>query len=639
MERGTSSPLPSPQRRAPHARRGRRPTAALAVVATAVVVAAAAARLAAAQECLSPVATCDGSVDLFPTKIDPIRHSTTLTNLAYTPVYADIDVTVDEGEPPLRYRFVRCGCVGVAPAGGRTVVAVPPARLYVGDTSTLSQLATEVSALDRVAVIGNVFVTYSPTVRRRVEAGLTRSLVTDPSVFSADYTQLLNNTVTGGGDGRGPLLALVPSRDRGRFVNETGNAVPFVSVGELLELTPLGRAEYVQFLALLTDRPTQGNTAFAFIRSSYEASMAAAAAAVRRPSVLVGFPFGDSWTQPAERSYAAALMADANLDHRYQSDNATVATSLDLPATVADFGSADLWINAGLFPGSPDLTLDELLAANATQTELAFSRLEAVRCGQVWINQREVSPDGTANNYFEEGAVRPDKVLADLVRLAHPTAAIPGSFNFYYSAGRASNLTCPHATLPVDPVPPSVYVDTVVRVMGGLSRWDVEDDLASRVYPELAAEANVSAAEVEVFFDTPPEDMPADAVDLTVRARRAGPVANDSADALGAAIVRALDAALPAATGVVARSVAVVGGPDAGGGGGGTGGGGTSGDDDGGGLSGGGVAGIVIGCLAALALVAVVGGLAFRRGRHRGAADRDAYWQAQEGQPMAASAA
>ncbi|KAK1868556.1 hypothetical protein I4F81_011041 [Pyropia yezoensis] len=192
-------------------------------------------------------------------------------------------------------------------------------------------------------------------------------------------------------------------------------------------------------------------------------------------------------------------------------------------------------------------------------------------------------------------------VLADLVRLAHPTAAIPGSFNFYYSAGQASNLTCPHATLPVDPVPPSVYVDTVVRVTGGLSRWDVEDDLASRVYPALDAEANVSAAEVEVFFDTPPEDVPANAVDLTVRARRSGPVANDSADALGAAIVRAPDAALPASTGVAAH--------------------------------------IVIGCLAALALVAVGGGLAFRGGRHRGAADRDAYWQAQEGQPIAASAA
>lgn len=249
-----------------------------------------------------------------------------------------------------------------------------------------------------------------------------------------------------------------------------------------------------------------------------------------------------------------------------------------------------------------------------------------------------VSPDGRANNYFEEGAVRPDKVLADLVRLAHPTAAIPGSFNFYYSAGRASNLTCPHATLPVQPASPMVYVDTDVRVTGGLSRWDVEDAVVPRVYPQLASGANLSAADVELFFDTPPNDMPAGAVDLTVRARRSGPVANDTAKELGAAVIRALDTALPLATGVTARSVSVVGGPDDGGGsGGGEGNGG--GDGDGGGLSGGGIAGIVIGCVAALALAVVVGGLAFRRGRTRGAADRDAYWQAQEAQPTGDPAA
>ncbi|GAB0493508.1 hypothetical protein MMPV_004792 [Pyropia vietnamensis] len=646
MERGTFMPPPlPPQRRAGPLRRRRRPATGLALLATAAVVAVTAASVAhraASQECLSPVSTCDGSVDLFPTKIDPILHSTTLTNVTYTPIYADIDVTVDAEGPPLRYRFVRCGCAGVAPADGRTVVSIPPTRLYVGDTSTLSQLVTEVTALDRVAVIGNVFVTYSPTVQRRVAAGLTRSLITDPSEFIPDYTQLLNNTVTGGGDDRGPLLALVPARDRSRFLNETAQAVPFVSVGELLELTPLGRAEYVQFLALLTDRPAQGSTAFSFIRSSYETSKAAAAAAVRRPSVLVGFPVGDSWTQPAERSYAAALLADANLDHRYQGNNATTPTFLDLPSTVEDFGSADLWINAGLFPGSPDLTLDQLLAANATQTELAFARLESVRCGNVWINQREVSADGMSNNYFEEGAVRPDKVLADLVRLAHPTAAIPGSFNYYYSAGQASNLSCPHATLPVQPVPPDVYVDTDVRVTGGLSRWDVEDVLVSRVYPELTAEANIAAADVEVFVDTPPEGMPAGAVDLTVRVRRTGPVASDSAEELGAAVVRALDTSLPLATDVTSRSVSVVAGPGSpgDGGGNGNGGGGTSGGNgDGGGLSGGGIAGIVIGCLAALALAALVGAAAFRRGRTRGAADRDAYWAAQEARPMAESTA
>ncbi|OSX80061.1 hypothetical protein BU14_0060s0027 [Porphyra umbilicalis] len=192
---------------------------------------------------------------------------------------------------------------------------------------------------------------------------------------------------------------------------------------------------------------------------------------------------------------------------------------------------------------------------------------------------------------------------------------------------------CPHAQLPVTPTAPSVYVDTDVRLVGGgLTRWDVEDALESRVYPAVEREAGMEAADVDVFFDSPPADTPAGTVDLTVRARRPADVDNATAEALGQDVVRGLAAALPAASQVSAQSVAIVAAaPDEGSG---SGGGSANDDDDG--LSGGAIAGIVGGVLAGLALAAAAAMVAFRRGRTRGASDRDAYWQQQEGLSLAA---
>jgi len=591
-----------------------------------------------AQECIAPVTTCDGSVDLFPAKIDAFRHAQTLSNLRYANTHVDLDVRDTDNGEPLLYRFVRCGCAGSVAAEGRTVISVPPARLYVGDTSTLSQVATEVGVLERVTVIGSVFTTYSPVVRQRVASGLTRSLITDPSSFSLNYTKLLDPSITGGEAGTSaadaPILAIVPARDVKEFSTATEGAIPFVTLGELEEATPLGRAEYVQYLAIVTDRAVQGNAAYAAIEKSYTATKALAAAAVRRPSVLTEWPFAGSWRQPGELTYAAALLRDANFDHRYRDDNASTSTPLTPAEVVDDFGSADLWINAGLFPASTNTTLGELLAANATLTDTALVKLDAVRCGAVWINQARLSPDGQSNDYFEEAAVRPDKVLADLVRLGHPTVNVPGEMNYYYkAAGSIDNLMCPHAQLPVTPTAPSVYVDTDVRLVGGgLTRWDVEDALESRVYPAVEREAGMEAADVDVFFDSPPADTPAGTVDLTVRARRPADVDNATAEALGQDVVRGLAAALPAASQVSAQSVAIVAAaPDEGSG---SGGGSANDDDDG--LSGGAIAGIVGGVLAGLALAAAAAMVAFRRGRTRGASDRDAYWQQQEGLSLAA---
>ncbi|GAB0498297.1 hypothetical protein MMPV_009638 [Pyropia vietnamensis] len=423
----------------------RRALAMAAAVTLVVVVAAAAANGAAAQACARRVARCNPRVDYFRNKVKPIAHATTLSGLRYTNTYVDVTVQAEEGKAPIRYRFVRCGCR--APAAGRVRIYVPPAKVYVGDTSTLSQVVLEIGSLDRVAVIGSVFYTYSPTVRRRVAAGRIASLTPSSTIFTPPYAQLLNASLTKVRGSSTPLLALIPSRAVKTFKEAVGNRIPYVTSGELDEVTPLGRAEYVKFFGIVMDRSGQADDAYDAIVRRYNNAKRLAARARARPSTLVGFPFGGVWTQPGEKEYSARFLADANADHRYQRDGKTLPTSLTGAQIVRDFGSAEVWVNAGLYPSSPSLTLDQLLADDPKLTANVFSKLRSVQCGRVWSNQRRVSADGLANDYFEEGAVRPDKILEDLVRLFHPSVRVPGDFHFYYWLGRPSRLRCPTASL------------------------------------------------------------------------------------------------------------------------------------------------------------------------------------------------
>ena len=51
-----------------------------------------------------------------------------------------------------------------------------------------------------------------------------------------------------------------------------------------------------------------------------------------------------------------------------------------------------------------------------------FARLPAFGRGAVWGTRLRATKEG-ANDYFESGVMRPDLVLADLVRIFHPELA------------------------------------------------------------------------------------------------------------------------------------------------------------------------------------------------------------------------
>lgn len=198
--------------------------------------------------------------------------------------------------------------------------------------------------------------------------------------------------------------------------------IPFVYIGEYLEESPLGKAEWMVAVAELLDRRTVGEQVFAPLPERYGALCeAVASAASPRPRVMLNAPYGDTWFMSPTRSYVARLIADAGGDYVYTTNDSNRSLPIDLEEAYLLVSGADIWLNAGSYASLGELR--ERLPK--------FADVPCVRRGEVYNCDRRTNAAG-GNDYWESGAVRPDVVLHDLVAIFHPEVLAPDDRELFY---------------------------------------------------------------------------------------------------------------------------------------------------------------------------------------------------------------
>jgi len=186
--------------------------------------------------------------------------------------------------------------------------------------------------------------------------------------------------------------------------------IPFMYVGDYLEESPLGKAEWLVALAEAVGKREEGEKVFAEIPVRYNTlKQRVADTALDAPSVMLNTPYGDSWFMPSTESYAARLIADAGGDYIYKKNTGNASAPIDLEEAYLLASQADMWLHTGTAS-----TLDELKAACPK-----FADTRCFRSGQVYNNNARTNAAG-GNDYFESAVVHPDLVLRDLVKIFHP---------------------------------------------------------------------------------------------------------------------------------------------------------------------------------------------------------------------------
>ncbi len=186
--------------------------------------------------------------------------------------------------------------------------------------------------------------------------------------------------------------------------------IPFMYVGDYLEESPLGKAEWIVALSELVGRRADGEEVFAGIPARYnELKKKVADSKADAPAVMLNTPYGDSWFMPSTRNYVARLVKDAGGKYIYDRNTGNTSMPIDLEEAYRLTSEADMWLNVGN-AGS----LDELKASCPK-----FADTRCFRSGNVWNNTLRTNAAG-GNDYYESAVVHPDILLRDLVKIFHP---------------------------------------------------------------------------------------------------------------------------------------------------------------------------------------------------------------------------
>lgn len=325
-------------------------------------------------------------------------------------------VTIKEayaGGPRERYVLAQCGTPPprlVGDLAGAQVMTVPVKSLFAFSTTHLS-LLVDLGRVDILTGVGQRDAVMSPEVEGRIKAGKIAEFAKVGRVIDVERVVSAR-----------PSLLMAGGTPSATFSVIRHAGVPVVANTEWLEPTALGRAEWLKYMALFLNEERKAQTLYGAMKDRYRSLSARATARpdAERPLVMTGRSTRGMFTIAGGHSYVAALIKDAGGRYAWADNTAVGSASVDLEAQIQRAANADVWINGG---GWKSLAV-------MLEDEPRYAAFKAYRQGQVWVYERRETPTG-GNDYWSRSVTRPDLVLADLVKIFHPTLTPEHTFEWY----------------------------------------------------------------------------------------------------------------------------------------------------------------------------------------------------------------
>ena len=199
--------------------------------------------------------------------------------------------------------------------------------------------------------------------------------------------------------------------------------IPFAYIGEYVESSPLGKAEWMVAIGEIVGRREQSVTLFEDIASRYttlSADIQSKIGEARRPQVMLNIPYRDAWFLPAKSSYMVQLIEDAGGKTFTTQGESNTSEPIDIEQALLYASQSDMWLNP-----SGCNTIAELVALNPK-----FATVPPVTRGAVW-NNNALKTEMGGSDFWESGVVRPDIILQDLATILHPELMEGNEFYYY----------------------------------------------------------------------------------------------------------------------------------------------------------------------------------------------------------------
>jgi len=200
----------------------------------------------------------------------------------------------------------------------------------------------------------------------------------------------------------------------------TDAGIPVMRNSEFLESTPLGRAEWVKLMGALVDKEELVNKKFDKVESEYNSMVRLAAQATNKPHVITGMPIKGTWYVPEGNSYLTHFLQDAGATSKWADVKGIGSLPLSFEMVAPEALKADFWLNIGYVDSRQEVE----------GKDNRFADFKPFKNGNLYNHNKKTNDVG-ANDYWESGAVNPQLVLSDLIKILHPEL-LPGHQLLYY---------------------------------------------------------------------------------------------------------------------------------------------------------------------------------------------------------------
>lgn len=195
--------------------------------------------------------------------------------------------------------------------------------------------------------------------------------------------------------------------------------IPVLYNVEWMESNLLARAEWIKVLGLLTNSSEKADSIFNGIEKRYHQLIKKTAQLNSSPKVMMGNDFKGVWYIPGGKSYLAELLKKINVRYFLESDSSSGSKAFSYEIVLDEMMKADIWIYSG-----------SVISQQSLKDIERYKMFKPVKTNKVYGPFNRIN-DRWANDYWENGIVRPDLVLADLLTIFYPELELNHSLHFY----------------------------------------------------------------------------------------------------------------------------------------------------------------------------------------------------------------
>lgn len=278
------------------------------------------------------------------------------------------------------------------------IITIPVEKIVVSSTTHIPALELLNVEETLVGFPGTDYVSSEKT-RTRIDNGGIRELGKNEGLNIEVLLEIKPDLVVGYGiDNSNKTL---------ETIKNSGIAV--IYNGDWVEKSPLAKAEWIKFFGVLYNKEKEADSIFKMIESDYLEAKILASKVESQPTVLCGAMHKDIWYLPNGTSPEAQILNDASVNYLWKDTKDKGSIALSFESVFEKAKHAELWISPSYY-----ISLDALEKASQH-----YTKFDAFKNKKVFSFASTTGKTGGVL-YYELGTARPDLVLKDIIKIAHP---------------------------------------------------------------------------------------------------------------------------------------------------------------------------------------------------------------------------